>query len=248
MKKNSLIIILGILILIVVIAYRIFEPHQRTKSTESQILIPGIGTIWKTKSEYFQDEQQPIINENFNSNASVPSSNNLPENSTNIALHKPVIYQSKQIILRQENGKAKLWDRDSFYEKYSINQGHYPSNLTDGNRATMAYPASWFFDYIIDLEEVYPIKKIVIYWGNFGVSPKYITNWKIYTQTELETVSQGNKWELLQEGNCPGSLETVLNKNVNARRVRIMAESTNPEKGVLVNWIGVHELEIYSTN
>jgi hypothetical protein len=158
---------------------------------------------------------------------------------TNLALNKPVAYLPKRIII---NGKE--WDGDGYYERYSIDKANYPSNLTDGNPNTVAYPASWFLDYIVDLGEVYKIDKINLFWGNFGKrgSNIYITAWRLSSQKEL-TVD----WELVESHDYLDEEKTSLNlaPPISARRLRIYAESIDRDKLTLLNWIGIYELQVY---
>jgi hypothetical protein len=158
---------------------------------------------------------------------------------TNVALSKPVTYLAKPITLGGE-----LWDAAGYYERYSINKGNYPSNLTDGNLNTVAYPASWFLDYIVDLAEVYEIEKINLVWGIYGKkdTPAYITAWRLSAQKELT-----GDWQTVEFRDYLNEEKTVLNfpSPISARRLRIYAESFDRDKNLLLNWIGIHELEAY---
>ena len=162
----------------------------------------------------------------------------------NIALGKPVIYLETQLI---QNGK--MLDQRYNFERYSVNAGLYPALLTDGNRNTKAYPASWFFDYIIDLEQVHLIREFRLIWGMYGKEPNYITEWRLYSQ---ESFSQKvdpkieKQWMLVEAGGFPKSEVTVIRRNISGRRFRVGAASIDQKNGVLLNWIGMTAFEAYT--
>jgi len=162
----------------------------------------------------------------------------------NVAKGKPVIYIPKKIITSRGE-----WDRDMYYEKYSANMGNYPSNLTDGNPATVAYPASWFFDYIIDLEELHAISKINLVWKNYGERKEeiYITSWKLLAQKEMpdNKVLDDNDWRIIDSRDHLDEKVTSLDFDppILASRFRIYAESIDRKKQTLFNWIGIYEFE-----
>ncbi len=161
-----------------------------------------------------------------------------------VARGKPVVYLETPLV---RDGKI-LNQRDN-YERYSVNAGLYPSSLTDGNKNTKAYPASWFFDYIIDLEGIRHIGEIRLVWGMYGKEPNYITEWRLYSQKafsdDFEPAIE-KQWALVEKGGVPGSEETLIKCDITARRFRIGAASIDHEKGVLLNWIGMMSFEAYA--
>lgn len=160
-----------------------------------------------------------------------------------IAVGKPVVYLETPIV---QDGKAL--DQRYNFERYSVNAGLYPSRLTDGNPSTRAYPASWFFDYVIDLGQVSEVKEIRLVWGSYGKEPNYITEWRLYGQESFSQDAIPNietQWTLIQDGGYPNSEVTVLRKEISAKRFRIYAASLDHGKGVLLNWIGMTEFEAY---
>jgi len=162
----------------------------------------------------------------------------------NVALNKPVIYLGNLIPIPLER---------YYYERYSVNTGNYARNLTDGNPETRAYPGHWAFDYVIDLQDVYDIKKVKLVWGSFGMRDKhtYITSWKLLYQENVT----GNKelssddWNIVGEGDFPDTTVTTLEQPISARRFRIIAMSVKIEgrKLKLLNWIGMHEFKAYAS-
>ncbi len=161
----------------------------------------------------------------------------------NIALGKPVVYLETQLVR-----DGKVLDQSYNYERYSVNAGLYPSRLTDGNESTNAYPASWFFDYIIDLGEVYKVREIRLVWGMYGREPNYITEWRLYSQESFGQEADPNiekQWLLIESGGFPNAEVTVIRRDVSARRFRIGAASIDQQRGILVNWIGMTAFEAY---
>jgi hypothetical protein len=160
-----------------------------------------------------------------------------------VARGKPVVYLETPLLR-----DGKILNQRNNYERYSVNAGLYPSRLTDGNRDTKAYPASWFFDYIIDLEDTRHVKEIRLVWGMYGKEPDYITEWRLYSQTAFsDDVEQDieKQWVLIEKGGFPGSEETLIKRHMSARRFRIGAASIDHQKGVLLNWIGMISFEAY---
>lgn len=165
----------------------------------------------------------------------------------NVAKNKPVSYVSRPIFLTS----GSEWDRDHNHLRFSIDQGKYPSNLTDGNRDTLAYPASWFFDFVVDLLRPYDVEKINLVWGYFGKEKDYITQWKLYAQERLpgkDRLYPESEWRIIGFGGFPDAEETPIPfpKKVRARRFRIVAESIDTKKNLLLNWIGMAEFEAYA--
>lgn len=161
--------------------------------------------------------------------------------SSNIALNKPVVYM-----------KFPLIDESFYYERYSVNLGNYPSNLTDGDLNTKAYPASRAFQYVIDLEGIYRIKKINLVWGDFGKcgKPIYITHWWLFSQNNLtgDKSMTGEDWTLVKSGQCPDGKQTLceLENAISARRFKVVAVSFDEKRQAFMNWIGMAEFEAYS--
>ncbi|MEW6667095.1 MAG: hypothetical protein AB1512_17975 [Thermodesulfobacteriota bacterium] len=160
-----------------------------------------------------------------------------------VARGKPVIYLETPLV---QDGK--ILNQRHNYERYSVNAGSYPSRLTDGSRNTKVYPASWFFDYIIDLEDTLQVKEIRLVWGMYGKEPDYITEWRLYSQTDFSDAVEPafeKQWVLVEKGEVPGSEETLIKRDITARRFRIGAASIDQEKGLLLNWIGMTAFEAY---
>lgn len=163
---------------------------------------------------------------------------------TDVARHKPVVYLETVIM-----HKDKIVDQKYNYERYSINAGHYPSCLTDGRSDTIAYPASWFFDYIIDLEKSRNVGKINLVWGKYGKEAGYITEWRLYYQTDFSKENKPNieeDWKLIESGLFPNSDVTYIETDILAKRFRIIAASVDRKKGILINWIGMTAFEAYA--
>lgn len=161
-----------------------------------------------------------------------------------VALGKPVVYLETQLVRG-----AKVLNQRRNYERYCVNAGSYPSRLTDGNRNTKAYPASWFFDYIIDLEHVCQVKEVRLVWGMYGKEANYITEWRLYSQTDFRDNVEPDiekQWVLIESGGVPDSEETLIKRDINARRFRIGAASIDSKKLVLLNWIGMIAFEAYA--
>jgi len=161
-----------------------------------------------------------------------------------VARGKPVVYLETQLVRN-----SKVLNQRRNYERYCVNAGSYPSRLTDGNRETKAYPASWFFDYIIDLEEIYQVKEVRLVWGMYGRETSYITEWHLYSQTDFSDTVEPDiekQWVLIEAGDIPGSEETLIKCDINARRFRIGAASIDHKNLVLLNWIGMVGFEAYA--
>lgn len=161
----------------------------------------------------------------------------------NIALGKPVVYLETPLVR-----DGKLLDQRYNYERYSVNAGLYPSRLTDGNNSTKVYPASWFLDYIVDLEQAYMVKEIRLVWGMYGKEPNFITEWRLYSQESFTQKIHPNiegQWVLVEAGGFPNSEVTVVRRDISASRFRIGAASIDQQKGILVNWIGMIAFEAY---
>lgn len=159
------------------------------------------------------------------------------------ALGKPVVYLETQLVR-----DGKVLNQRYNYERYCVNAGSYPSRLTDGKKNTKAYTASWFFDYIIDLERVCEVKEVRLVWGMYGKEANYITEWRLYGQAEFsDTVKPDieKQWVLIESGGAPNTEETLIKRNINARRFRIGAASIDHQKGLLLNWIGMISFEAY---
>jgi hypothetical protein len=158
----------------------------------------------------------------------------------NVAKGKPVSYIPRQIITADRT----MWASDYYYSRYSVDEGKYPSNLTDGDRGTVAYPASWFFDYVIDLKDTCDIKKVSLVWGSYGSNKDYITQWELLYQ---EGLSPESEWKTLASGGFPNAEETPLDfpEPKKVRRFRIRAQSLDTDRRVLINWIGMAEFEAY---
>ena len=116
-------------------------------------------------------------------------------------------------------------------EEHSLAKGFGAKNLTDGDRKTMAYPASQNIDYSIDLIDSYQVKQVNIVWGDSGINDAYINHWS------LEGRSVDNDWFIIAEGNFPNTQETIIKKFFLASNLRLKA---NSEK----NWFGISELEV----
>lgn len=178
----------------------------------------------------------------------------------NVALNKPVTLVGSEVLIG-----GKPYDHISTNIAYSINMGLYPSNLTDGKRNTMAYPASWVFDYVIDLMDVHEIKKVNLVWAKYGKEKGYITEWKLYSQKKLQSGEKPSpdsitkahtsnelpefrdNWEVVTCGKFPGSEVTTIDfkKSISVRRFRIAAVSINNGKSMFLNWIGIGQFEAY---
>lgn len=159
----------------------------------------------------------------------------------NVALEKPVA-RIPSIVLEPDRAA----DQVAWYLRESVEKGYFPSNLVDGDLDTMAYPAWWIADYVVDLHESFQIQEVAVVWGGYGQSRDYISSWKIYVQ-EHSGFSRGaassGVWELYASGDFPNSAVTVINKTVTAGRFRIVAISVNPETQLLRNWIGIQEFQ-----
>jgi len=161
----------------------------------------------------------------------------------NVALNKPVVSVQWPLTI-----DGKPWDATYFNTRYSINMGLYPTNLTDGRAETLAYPASWVFDYIIDLQAVFEIHQVSLVWGEFGSKPGYITSWKLFSQEESPTSWSQNLtdgWTPVASGDFPSSEMTIIKKPLRAKRFRVVAMSLDTAKNILLNWIGMHEFIAY---
>lgn len=132
--------------------------------------------------------------------------------------------------------------------------GTYPSNLTDGDHDTKAYPADLAFDYIIDLKEIYKLSEIRLDWGGFSTTlgkNNYITAWELYGQDTVPTKGFPSieDWKLIEKGGIPGKRVIQVSeqrlKNP-VRRLRIRARSENIDNRS-ANWIGINEIEAYGT-
>jgi len=158
----------------------------------------------------------------------------------NVALNVPVVHIGRDLIIAKDGAileSGDLWSRDAYNMVYSVDKGHYPSNLTDGREDTRAYPAHWYFDYIVDLGRVYEIQEIKLVWGEYA-DPKYVTNWNLYKQEAL-----GNNWNRAWSGGEPCS-EHTLEMDITAMRLRVSAESVRD--GKVLNWIGIYGLEAWA--
>jgi hypothetical protein len=110
------------------------------------------------------------------------------------------------------------------------------SNLTDGNSDTAAYPGQGRFSYEVDLGSLKSVSKINALVKNYGFnSPNvYITSWQIQgTDSNGRLVDIGS-------GGVPSSNVISVSPTVPISKIRVSAQST-------VNWIGIYELEAYSS-
>ena len=255
MKKAIFIfLIVLILIIVVFIVCKFWGDDSRTTlKTVGVEVSPRTGDLKFNYKEEYAPPSEPL-------NKKWPSPEvERVEQSTNdnVAHNKPVILLSRPIFFGKRKDKNDIvytpWDRDGYFQHYSVDLGLYPSNLTDGDYSTQAYPASWYFDYVIDLEKQYELKKINIVWGNYGENSLYITSWKLYGQNQKEftkgkELKTDNEWALIKSGQFPNTGITTITKSISARRFRIIAESVNHKKGKLGEWIGLHEFEAYQYN
>lgn len=180
----------------------------------------------------------------------------------NLALNKPVVGLfldvkkvksiGKDILLQFDQSRLK--NTALFHEQYSINMGTYPSNLTDGDHDTRAYPADFAFDYIVDLKGIYKLSEIKLDWGNFGTpleKNNYITTWELYGQDTIPTTGFPSieDWKLIEKGEIPGMRITQVSQRqlknpVRRLRIRARSEKINNRDA---NWIGIYEIEAYGT-
>ena len=159
----------------------------------------------------------------------------------NVALGKPVAHVPSIVL-----GPDRASDLVRWNLQHSVDKGYFPSNLVDGDADTLAYPASWFVDYVVDLQGSFDIQAVALVWGGYGESPDYITSWMIYAQDYsgfAGGAGSSNVWELFASGDFPNSAITVINKPVKASRFRIVAVSVDPETQQLRNWIGIQEFQ-----
>lgn len=244
MNWNAVVVIL---LIVVVGIYLFFDVYKKTGKQELDFSASKEdGIRWKMSSEPEKNVHDAMF----------PTGSEFPreakpklardDNLVNVAVGKPVVYIGQQLLLEGN----KLWDRDGYYERYSVNTGRYPSNLTDGNPQTMAYPAHWFFDYIVDMEKPYEIKVVNLVWGSFGKSDKhiYINSWQLFYQEELtgDKKLDAEHWKPLASGKIPDEIETAVLVDKKVRRFRIRAQSIDEEKHSLYNWIGIHEFQAYA--
>jgi hypothetical protein len=175
----------------------------------------------------------------------------------NVALNKPVVemfLNIKQADTMLQFDQSRLMSHVLYYERYSINLGDYPSNLTDGNHDTRAYPADFVFDYVVDLKGKYKLSKVRLDWGGFGSSQgenNYITGWELYGQQSFSAKNfpSMNDWVLITKGGIPGTRmtdvsDTFLKQPILRLRIKAWSEAKDNKRA---NWIGIHELEAYGT-
>jgi hypothetical protein len=245
----------GIMVLVIfgLVGYYIYStqnPHPRQKSSEAKVTLPWVGKVLDFRQEFYpQSDPGPgsLKSDTSPYKEVIEGTKSLQ----NAAKGKPVSFLGRQLVFKKErNGQERfeLWDRDGKYQWHCVNSGKYDINLTDGNVDTVAYPGSWYLDYVIDLQQLYEINKVVIVWGGYGEDQEYITSWKLYGQQEFSNQNppSDSDWTLLKSGTCPNSAVTSRELNVAVRRLRITAESVDPKDGSLMNWIGIFEFEAYS--
>ncbi len=159
----------------------------------------------------------------------------------NVALGKPVAHVASIVL-----GLDRAGDQARWYLQHSVDKGYFPSNLVDGDADTLAYPASWVVDYVVDLQGSFDIQAVALVWGGYGESRDYITSWMIYAQDYsgfAGGAGSSDVWELFASGDFPNSAITVINKPVKPSRFRIIAVSVDPETQLLRNWIGIQEFQ-----
>ena len=163
----------------------------------------------------------------------------------NVAKGKTVVALPALVTADEKSARRSMY----WYERYSVNLGTYPGNLTDGDRDTSAYPASWAFDYVVDLGQIYEIEGVNLVWRTFGEKGqyKYVTSWKLHSQEMLpgDKDLSDKDWKLVDSGGIPDRQVTPVPVNKKIRRFRIRAESIDLENRKFGEWIGIFELEAF---
>jgi len=118
---------------------------------------------------------------------------------------------------------------------YEFLEDRKADKLVDGDSKTMAQPGGQGneLDYIIELADVYRIKKAVIDWGDFGLSSStgHIGWWS------LQARLPGEEWRTVAQGKTPEKSLLILDTNFTAKDLRL-------EAGHEEVWIGVFELKL----
>ncbi len=230
-----------VLIPVVVLLVWFMSPSEFRKSIAIEMAgLPG-GPRFEAESwppEKPGDEELPRTS---SSDDQVITENCAGRDLVNVALGKPVAYLPSIVLGLDRAGDQVRWNL-----QHSVDKGYFPSNLVDGDADTLAYPASWFVDYVVDLQGSFDIQAVALVWGGYGESRDYITSWMIYAQDYsgfAGGASSSDVWELFASGDFPNSAITVINKPVKASRFRIVAVSIDPETQLLQNWIGIQEFQ-----
>lgn len=116
-------------------------------------------------------------------------------------------------------------------EDLSLQAGRGADKLIDGSEKTLAAPGSDKLDYRISLLEPYDIKQVVIWWGDYGINPNYVSAWW------LESSEDGSAWKTVASGASPKDSSTAINERFTTSRLRLRADSAK-------DWIGAYEMRI----
>lgn len=240
-----------IVVLLVSHIYTTRNPPPRLKSAGLEVSVDSSGKIAVASKYEFNALSDPRPGSLKSDTSPYKEIIESTRALQNVAKAKPVSYLGKQLILRKESEgqqQLKLWDRDKYYQWQCVNSEKYDYNLTDGEVETVAYPGSWYLDYIIDLKQIYMISKVVLVWGGYGEDRKYITSWKLYGQKEFNNQKEPaeSDWMPLKSGEFPNTAAASFELGTEVRRFRLTAESIDPKSGNLMEWIGIFEFEAYT--
>lgn len=138
----------------------------------------------------------------------------------------------------QFNGSSSWLSLDDIESVYSNN---IPENiadrkaekLVDGSKKTVAHAGSNKFDYIVELTDEFYLKKVELYWGDFGLlsTSGHLDKWF------FEIKSKSGDWVVVVEDKTPDKEVSIINVNQLTSGLRVRAEA---EKA----WIGIYELKI----
>ena len=82
--------------------------------------------------------------------------------------------------------------------------GALESTLTDGDLDSRTPQVAFSFDYTVELQEAYHVRKVKLYWNGFGTNPAYIGGWEL-----MAGLADGTSIELAA-GQCPRSEKSIV--------------------------------------
>lgn len=137
-------------------------------------------------------------------------------------------------------GGASLWlnPKESIARVYSNNiteniADRQAKNLVDGDTTTLAHTGSNRFDYIIELTDKFLIKKVELFWLDYGLK----SSTGHYDHWALEIKDKKDNWLVVAEGQTPEEKVTVVKVGQLTDALRIRAEAAEA-------WIGIFDMRI----
>ena len=233
-------LVLAVVLAVVLVGWLMLPSESRKRIA---IEMPGLPGGFRVEAELWPPEKPggEELPRTSSSDDQVITENCAGGDLVNVALGKPVAHVPSIVLGLDRPGDQVRWNL-----RYSVDRGHFPSNLVDGDTDTLAYPASSVVDYVVDLQGSFDIQAVALVWGGYGESRDYITFWKIYAEDYSGFAGDAGSsgvWEPFASGDFPNSAITVINKLVKASRFRIIAVSVDPEIHRLRNWIGIQEFQ-----